>query len=109
MLMPDDVIDLTVADVSGRPIDERVSVMVSDYTPIIEVPRSGVTRGGRIQIHVSRGFQYDILFLKEPSMDLTCALLMGFPSASKTPNETETKLNISLTPLPAIRATVWEE
>jgi hypothetical protein len=42
-------------------------------------------------------------------MDLTCALLMGFPSASKTLNETETKLNISLTPLPAIRATVWEE
>jgi hypothetical protein len=46
VLRPDDVIDLTVADVSGRPIDGRVSVMVSDYTPIIEVPRSGVTRGG---------------------------------------------------------------
>jgi hypothetical protein len=69
VLRPDDVIDLAVADVSGRPIDGRVSVMVSDYTPIIEVPRSGVTRGGRIQIHVSRGFQYDILFLKEPSTD----------------------------------------
>jgi hypothetical protein len=69
VLRPDDVIDLAVVDVSGRPIDGRVSVMVSDYTPIIEVPRSGVTRGGRIQIHVSRGFQYDILFLKEPAMD----------------------------------------
>jgi hypothetical protein len=69
ILRPDDVIDLAVVDVSGRPIDGRVSVMVSDYTPIIEVPRSGVTRGGRIQIHVSRGFQYDILFLKEPAMD----------------------------------------
>jgi hypothetical protein len=69
ILRPDDVIDLAVVDVSGRPIDGRVSVMVSDYTPIIEVPRSGVTRGGRIQIHVSRGFQYDILFLKEPSTD----------------------------------------
>jgi hypothetical protein len=69
ILRPDDVIDLAVVDVSGRPIDGRVSVMVSDYTPIIEVPRSGVTRGGRIQIHVSRGFQYDILFLKEPATD----------------------------------------
>jgi hypothetical protein len=69
VLRPDDVIDLAVVDVNGRPIDGRVSVMVSDYTPIIEVPRSGVTRGGRIQIHVSRGFQYDILFLKEPAMD----------------------------------------
>jgi hypothetical protein len=68
ILKPDDVIDLTIADVNGNPIDGHVIVMVSDYVPIIEVPRSGITKGGHISIHVSRDFSYDILFLKEPSV-----------------------------------------
>jgi hypothetical protein len=69
ILKPDDLIDLTIVDVNGNPVDGRISVMASDYVPIMEVPRSGVTRGGHILIHVSRGFSYDILFLKEPSSD----------------------------------------